>query len=138
MARLTGDRRFYGRVLSVAVPIMIQSGITNFVSLLDNVMVGQVGSDPMSGVSIVNGLIFVFHLCIFGGCSGAGIFTAQYHGSGDRDGDSGTVCYLSGHGAAEMPCGWMHDSPWSVDSEFDRGADRIVRMRIRNRGIRCY
>lgn len=93
MARLTGDRRFYGRVLSVAVPIMIQSGITNFVSLLDNVMVGQVGSDPMSGVSIVNGLVFVFHLCIFGGCSGAGIFTAQYHGSGDRDGVRYTFRY---------------------------------------------
>lgn len=93
MARLIGDRRFYGRVLSVAVPIMIQSGITNFVSLLDNVMVGQVGSDPMSGVSIVNGLVFVFHLCIFGGCSGAGIFTAQYHGSGDRDGVRYTFRY---------------------------------------------
>ena len=93
MARLTGDRRFYGRVLSVAVPIMIQSGITNFVSLLDNVMVGQVGSDPMSGVSIVNGLVFVFNLCIFGGCSGAGIFTAQYHGSGDRDGVRYTFRY---------------------------------------------
>lgn len=93
MARLIGDRRFYGRVLSVAVPIMIQSGITNCVSLLDNVMVGQVGSDPMSGVSIVNGLVFVFHLCIFGGCSGAGIFTAQYHGSGDRDGVRYTFRY---------------------------------------------
>ena len=86
LQRYIGDRAFYRRVLGVALPIIIQSGITNFVSLLDNIMVGQVGTIPMSGVSIVNGLIFVFNLCVFGACSGAGIFTAQFHGSGDSDG----------------------------------------------------
>ena len=84
--RYIGDRAFYRRVLGVAVPIMIQNGITNFVSLLDNIMVGQVGTLQMSGVSIVNGLMFVFNLCVFGACSGAGIFTAQFHGSKDTDG----------------------------------------------------
>ena len=84
--RYIGDRAFYRRVLGIAVPIIIQNGITNFVSLLDNIMVGQVGTIPMSGVSIVNGLIFVFNLCIFGASSGAGIFTAQFHGSSDTEG----------------------------------------------------
>ncbi len=84
--RYIGDRAFYGRVLGIAVPIIIQNGISNFVSLLDNIMVGQVGTLEMSGVSIVNGLLFVFNLCIFGASSGAGIFTAQFHGSGDQDG----------------------------------------------------
>lgn len=74
--RYIGNRQFYRHVLGIAVPIIIQNGITNFVSLLDNIMVGQVGTIPMSGVSIVNGLIFVFNLCIFGASSGAGIFTA--------------------------------------------------------------
>ena len=81
-----GDRAFYRRVLSVAIPIIIQSGITNFVSMLDNIMVGQVGTIPMSGVSIVNGVLFVFNLCVFGASSGAGIFTAQFHGCGDTEG----------------------------------------------------
>jgi len=81
-----GDRAFYRRVLSIALPIIVQNGITNFVSLLDNIMVGQVGTVSMSGVSIVNGLIFVFNLCIFGASSGAGIFTAQFHGSDDQEG----------------------------------------------------
>ncbi len=67
-------------------PILIQNIITNFVSLLDNIMVGQVGTEPMSGVAIVNQLIFVFNLCIFGGLSGAGIFTAQFYGKNDRQG----------------------------------------------------
>lgn len=84
--RYLGDKAFYRRVFGVAVPIIIQTGITNFVSLLDNIMVGQVGTIPMSGVSIVNQLMFVFNLCIFGASSGAGIFTAQFHGSQDEEG----------------------------------------------------
>lgn len=80
------DWPFYKRILLVALPIMIQNGITNFVSLLDNVMVGQVGTIPMSGVAIVNQLLFVFNLCIFGATSGAGIFTAQFHGSANDKG----------------------------------------------------
>lgn len=83
---LIGDRAFYRRVIAVALPIIIQNGIANFVSLLDNIMVGQVGQIPMSGVAIVNQLMFVFNLCIFGATSGAGIFTAQFHGFGDREG----------------------------------------------------
>jgi len=84
--RYVGDKAFYRMVLAIAVPIMIQNGITNFVSLLDNIMVGNVDAAQMTGVSIVNQLIFVFNLMIFGAVSGAGIFGAQFHGSGDTKG----------------------------------------------------
>ena len=53
-------------------------------------MVGQVGTEPMSGVAIVNQLLFVFNLCIFGGLAGAGILTAQFYGSGDARGMADT------------------------------------------------
>ena len=88
--KLIGDKRFYKMVLLIAVPIMIQNGITNFVSLLDNIMVGQVGTEQMTGVAIVNQLIFVYNLCIFGGVSGAGIFTAQFFGQKDDEGVANT------------------------------------------------
>lgn len=84
--KFIGDKNFYRMVLMIAVPIMIQNGITNFVSLLDNIMIGQIGTEQMSGVAIVNQLIFVYNLCIFGGVSGAGIFTAQYFGQGNHEG----------------------------------------------------
>ena len=84
--KFIGDKAFYRHVLAIALPILIQNGITNFVSLLDNIMVGQVGTAQMSGVSIVNNLIFVFNMCVFGATSGAGIFTAQFHGSRDQAG----------------------------------------------------
>ncbi|MBR5125121.1 MAG: MATE family efflux transporter [Oscillospiraceae bacterium] len=86
LKRYIGDRAFYRNIFIIAIPIIIQNGITNFVSLLDNIMVGQVGTIPMSGVSIVNGLLFVFNLCVFGASSGAGIFTAQFHGCQDHEG----------------------------------------------------
>ena len=86
LRRYIGDRIFYRKLFSVLVPILIQNLITNFVSLLDNIMVGQVGTEPMSGVAIVNQLLFVFNLCVFGGLAGAGIFTAQFYGKGDHDG----------------------------------------------------
>ena len=82
---LIGDRSFYRKVLSLMIPVMIQTGISNFVNMLDNVMVGQVGTNPMSGTSVANQLIFVFNLCVFGCISGAGIFGAQFFGKGDHE-----------------------------------------------------
>lgn len=84
--RLFGDRKFYAMVLGVAVPIVIQNGITNFVSLLDNIMVGRVGTEQMTGIAIVNQLLLVFNLAIFGAISGAGIFGAQFYGCRDHKG----------------------------------------------------
>ena len=84
--KLFGDKAFYKMVLSIAVPIMIQNGITNFVGLLDNIMVGRIGTEQMSGIAIVNQLLLVFNLAVFGAISGAGIFGAQFYGCGDQKG----------------------------------------------------
>ena len=84
--KFIGDRQFYGKVLYLAVPMIIQNAITSFVSFLDNIMVGQIGTEQMSGVAIVNQLMFVFTICVFGGVSGAGIFGTQFFGKGDYEG----------------------------------------------------
>ena len=84
--KLAGDRAFYKMVLGVAVPIMIQNGITNFVGLLDNIMVGRIGTEQMSGIAIVNQLLLVFNLAIFGAISGVGIFGAQFYGCKNHKG----------------------------------------------------
>lgn len=73
-------------VMLITIPIIIQNGITSFVSLLDNIMVGRLGTEEMSGVAISNQLIMIFQLCIFGAFSGAGIFGAQFYGNGDHKG----------------------------------------------------
>ncbi len=91
--KFIGDKAFYKMAMTVAVPIMIQNFITNFVNMLDNLMVGRLGTEQMSGVSIVNQLIFIFSLAVFGALSGAGIFTAQFFGKNDNDGIRHTIRY---------------------------------------------
>ena len=86
LQKYIGNKEFYAMVLGVAVPIMIQNGFSNFVSMLDNIMVGRLGTEQMSGVAIANQLIFIYNLCIWGGLSGAGIFTSQFYGKNDAEG----------------------------------------------------
>ncbi len=81
-----GDKAFYMAVLGILIPVVIQNSISNFVSLLDNLMVAAVSTNQMNGVSIANQLVFVFNLCIFGGVAGPGIFSAQFFGAGDHKG----------------------------------------------------
>lgn len=84
--KFIGDKVFYKRIILLALPMIAQNAITSFVSFLDNIMVGMIGTEQMSGVAIVNQLLFVFNLCIFGGVSGAGIFGTQFFGKGDYKG----------------------------------------------------
>ena len=76
LKKFIGSKAFYASVVALILPMMVQQGITQFVNLLDNVMVGRLGTQPMSGVAIVNQIVFIFNLTIFGGLSGASIFGA--------------------------------------------------------------
>ncbi len=141
---LIGDRQFYKKVMVVAVPIMIQNGITNFVSMLDNIMVGQIGTEQMSGVAIVNQLLFVFNLCIFGAVAGAGILGAQFYGNGNHEGVRNTfrfkliICLvLTGLSIAVFLCfgatlinAFLHESEGSGDLEktFEYGHGYLTVM----------
>ena len=59
--RYISDTSFYKKVLAISLPIMVQSGITGFVSMLDNLMIGTLGTEAMTGVSITNQLIMIFN-----------------------------------------------------------------------------
>ena len=87
LRRYIGDKAFYRRAIATALPILLQNLITNFVALLDNIMVGQLSTAQISAVTISNNnLLFIFNLCMLGCASCAGIFTTQFHGSGDQQG----------------------------------------------------
>ena len=80
------EKLIYKKTLKIAVPMMIQNGITNAVGLVDNVMVGNLGTNAVTAVSIIGQLFFVFSLAIFGGLSGPGIYAAQYFGQKNIEG----------------------------------------------------
>ena len=86
LKRFIGDRAFYKSVLRLLLPIIVQQFISSFVSLLDNVMVGRLGTEAISATSIANQVLMVYNLAIFGGLGGISIFGAQFYGKGDMDG----------------------------------------------------
>ena len=86
MKKYIGSWSFYKKTLLIAIPVMIQNLITNLVALIDNIMVGSLGTEQMSGVAITNQLLFVFNLAVFGAVSGSGIFCAQFFGKRDYEG----------------------------------------------------
>lgn len=129
LTKYIGDRAFLRRVLYVALPIMVQNAITTFVSLLDNVMVGQVGTEQMSGVAIVNGILFVFNMCVFGAVSGPGIFTAQFFGNSDHEGVRHTFRFKVLIVAALTVLGWaifLFGGGWLIDLYLKGEGDAAV------------
>ncbi len=84
--RYIGNKHFYKNVILVALPIMLQNMVTNLVDFVDNIMVGRLSTEAVSAVGIINQLMLVYYLLIFGALSGIGIFTVQFFGKGDESG----------------------------------------------------
>ena len=112
LKKFIGSKAFYASVVALILPMMVQQGITQFVNLLDNVMVGRLGTQPMSGVAIVNQIVFIFNLTIFGGLSGASIFGAQFFGKGDREGVRSTFRFRLLFGAVVVVLGMAVFLAW--------------------------
>lgn len=83
MAVFTRDRSFYRSLVTLAVPISLQNLVTFAVSFADNVMIGSLGDDAISGVYIGGQLQSVLQMFV-GGIEGAIlILAAQYWGKKD-------------------------------------------------------
>jgi putative MATE family efflux protein len=87
--RLTGlfnDKQFYRSLFAIAIPIMLQNLVNAFVNMLDTVMIGRLGTVEIAAVGLGNQVFFLYHLTLFGVCSGGAIFTAQFWGRRDIPG----------------------------------------------------
>ena len=115
LKKFIGSKAFYASVVALILPMMVQQGITQFVNLLDNVMVGRLGTQPMSGVAIVNQIGFIFNLTRFGGLSGASIFGAQFFGKGDMEGVRSTFRFRLLFGAVVVVLGMAVFLTWGED-----------------------
>lgn len=122
----------YKRALLLSIPMMLQNGITNMVTLVDNLMVASLGTETITAVSIVGQLIFVFNLAIFGGLSGPGIYGAQYFGQGNIRGFQNTVrlkfwiglvccilgCGILGFGGEQLIMLYIHGENQNMDASL--------------------
>ena len=79
------NKTFYLRVLSLAVPFMLQQLIGSSVNLLDNLMVGQLGDAAIAGVASANRFYMIATFGLFGVSGASSIFIAQYYGAKDPE-----------------------------------------------------
>lgn len=77
-------KQFYRRMLSFAIPIIIQTLITSSLNMVDSVMVGQLGVNSIAAVGLANKVNSMFFIILQGFATGAAIFSAQYWGKKDR------------------------------------------------------
>ena len=85
LKKLIAPKEFYKRVLLLALPVMLQQGITNTVGLLDTLMVSSLGDFALGGVSIVSNIFFVLTALIIGAAAGSGIYIVQFFGAKNYD-----------------------------------------------------
>lgn len=85
MKKFFGNKAFYKATLAIALPIMAQQFVTSFVNLIDNIMIGSVGSLALTSVTVANRVYLIFNSTMFGICGAAGIFIAQYYGAKNKE-----------------------------------------------------
>ena len=72
------DKKFYKLALTLALPIVLQNMITIGVNIIDTVMLGSYGEVQLSGSSLANEFINIFHILCMGMGGGAAVLTAQF------------------------------------------------------------
>lgn len=79
------DKTFLSKFVKIALPVMLSGFVTFLVSFLDNIMVGTVSNEAVSGVYAANQVTYLYNLAIFGLLEGAGVFIQQFTGKKDYD-----------------------------------------------------
>ncbi len=83
MRRFITDKSFYKTVLSITIPIALQNLIVFGVSMMDTIMLGQLGDVQLSASAQANQPTFIFQMINFGLAGGATVLSAQYWGKKD-------------------------------------------------------
>lgn len=77
------DTTFLKKAMTIALPVAMQGMLNTVVNLVDNLMIGSLGSTAIASVGLANKVFFVFTLLVFGVVSGSGVLAAQYWGNKD-------------------------------------------------------
>ncbi|MDR2162973.1 MAG: MATE family efflux transporter [Clostridiales Family XIII bacterium] len=96
------DKALYRKIFRVATPIALQSLISTALSLVDNLLIGNVGETELAAVGLSTQIFFIFWMVLFGWTGGTITYMAQFFGKGDMKnlrrvaGISTTVCFSVG------------------------------------------
>lgn len=84
-ARPFSQRIFEGD-LHPGAAIAFQALINSAVNLIDVVMLGKLGDADIAAAGCANQIFFLLTMVLFGTCTGASVFMAQFWGKRDVDG----------------------------------------------------
>lgn len=85
------EQSFRKAVLSIAIPIAMQSMLQSSFSMIDQVMVGQLGKKSIAGVEIAGKPSFIYAFVISAIGAIAGIMIAQYMGKKDHEAEEKAI-----------------------------------------------
>ena len=88
------DKEFYKKVLTIAIPISLQSLITFAINMMDTVMVGKLGEIPLSAASLSGQIFFITTILCFGIGGGGAVLTSQFWGKKDKESISKTLSII--------------------------------------------
>lgn len=77
-------KSFYKQLITLALPITIQSLILSSINMADVFMIGTLGDTAVASLGIANQIVFILTTLLVAISGGASIFSAQFYGSGDH------------------------------------------------------
>ncbi len=78
------DAAFWRDIARLALPIALQNLLSSSFSLVDTLMVGQLGDTPLAAVGMAGQFGWFLSMIIFGMTSALTMFVSQYWGAGDK------------------------------------------------------
>ena len=82
--RIIRDKKFYERVLAIALPVAAQQAINMGVNMMDTVMLGSFGEVQLSGSSLANSFYSLYTTLCMGIIGGGSVPVSQYWGAADK------------------------------------------------------
>ena len=83
VSKKSENRQFYKKMLWIAGPVMLQQAINLSVNLTDNIMVGKLQEEAISGVALGNQFYFLFQIFCMGLGGGSAVMVGQLWGKKD-------------------------------------------------------
>ena len=83
---------FEKQVINIAIPVALQSMLQSSFSMIDQIMVGQLGEKSISAVEIAGKPGFIYSVVVGAVCTIAGIMISQYIGKKDRESEEKSIC----------------------------------------------
>lgn len=94
MSLFVRDKSFYKKTAAIAIPISLQGLISIGVNMADNIMVGSLGENALSGTALANQFTGIFHIGCMGISMGASVLTARFWGMKDKQSLKKTVTIM--------------------------------------------